>query len=333
MAGSLLLHVALFGLSYYPRSASPRVLAHRSAPEPQLELDVVLESPGVALPPEPDAPSAELAAASQLGARPRPRERGAIAGGSATSASSPDLSSEADADAEAGGLATSDEAAAGADASVTGPRLSLAELGVGEGNPFVDRDSAARSAARKKADKTRAVKRRLDRALAQGLLDRDSARGHGAGSPVMRLLEAATYASATPGNGNASFTFIIDSDGKVVSGSLGATSSARETWERVLRKALHDLVSHELRVPQGKGVKLTVHVSSRIELPSGADPGLEVRALGIPLARGAGPRSTRVDILNPLNPLAPLSLLGDPADLAATARRMVRAHVTSEELM
>jgi hypothetical protein len=37
--------------------------------------------------------------------------------------------------------------------------------------------------------------------------------------------------------------------------------------------------------------------------------------------------------LNPLNLGAPLSLMGDPADLAGKARRMVRSHVVSEELL
>jgi hypothetical protein len=70
-----------------------------------------------------------------------------------------------------------------------------------------------------------------------------------------------------------------------------------------------------------------------VELPSGADPGLEVRALGLPIKRGQGERSARIDILNPLTLAAPLSVLGDPADIGATARRMVRAHVVSEELL
>jgi hypothetical protein len=101
-------------------------------------------------------------------------------------------------------------------------------------------------------------------------------------APVMRILEAATYASARPTNGNASFTFLINSEGKVVSGSLGALSSDREAWERVARQAVRDLAKHKIRA-KGKGVKLTVQVTSHLELPSGAD------------------RSTRVDIPNPRN--------------------------------
>jgi hypothetical protein len=177
------------------------------------------------------------------------------------------------------------------------------------------------------------VKKRLDRALSQGLHDQKTALGLGAGSPVMRTLEATVYGSTAPLNGNALFTFIIDSEGKLVSSSLGEVSSDRDKWERVARQAAQALAQRQLPVPKGRSVRLTVAVTSHLELPSGADPGLDVRALGIPLKKGDGPRSTRIDILNPLNPAAPLSLLGDPADLGGKARRMVRSHVVSEELL
>jgi len=55
--------------------------------------------------------------------------------------------------------------------------------------------------------------------------------------------------------------------------------------------------------------------------------------LGLPIKKGGGPRATKVDLLNPQSPLAPLSLLGDPADIGQNARRMVHAHVVSEELL
>lgn len=92
-------------------------------------------------------------------------------------------------------------------------------------------------------------------------------------------------------------------------------------------------------------------------MPSGADPGLEVRALGIPLKRGEGKRSARIDILtpdikfgmarvpNPGNPsetlelpsvelnLGLLGLAGDPADIGAERQRMVSAVVESQKLL
>jgi hypothetical protein len=141
------------------------------------------------------------------------------------------------------------------------------------------------------------------------------------------------YASTVPLNGSALFTLVIDSDGKLLSNTLGATSGDRESWARVARQTAQSLAQRKLTVPKGKSVKLTVEVTSHLELPSGRDPGLELDAFGIPIKKGDGPRSTKLDILNPLHPLSTIALDGDPADAAAHPRRMVHAHVVSEELL
>jgi hypothetical protein len=220
------------------------------------------------------------------------------------------------------------------DAAVTAPGagapgLSLAQLGVGSGNPFY----APSAPVDARAEKAARVKRKLDRALAQGLMNQDTARGRGAGSPVLRSLEASVYASSAPLNGQASFVFVIDGDGKLISSTVGEASGDREAWGRVARQTAQSLAQRKLSVPKGKSVRLTVAVSSHLELPSGADPGVAVDVLGLPLKRGGGPRSTKVDLLNPRSPLAPLSLMGDPSDIGQNARRMVHAHVVSEELL
>jgi hypothetical protein len=229
----------------------------------------------------------------------------------------------------AAGEADSNAAPSPAPSASAGPRLSMAQLGVGDRNPFVSQldPEAAR------LEKATRVQRRLDRALAQGLLSQDTASGRGAGGPVLRVLEATVYASNAPLNGQASFVFVIDGEGNVSSTTLGAASGDREAWARVARKAAQALAKQKLSVPKGRGVRLTVAVSSRLELPSGADPGLAVDVLGLPVKRGGGPRSAKVDVLNPLAPLSPLSLMGDPADLGAKARRMVHARVVGEELL
>jgi hypothetical protein len=320
--GSLLLHALLLAFAA-TRHARPAPPARDAASPAQFEIEV-LEAASVA-----DEQSADVdvdvddgrARARTAASRPSPAASGAVVsendGGTGEHAEASDSAGED----EPEETATSSPSAA--------PRLGLAELGLTGPNPFLDRSPSAPARTKKRVN----VKKRLDQALAQGLQNQSTALGLGAGSPVMRSLEAAVYASSVPLNGNALFTFVIDSEGTLVSSSLGDVSSDRDKWERVARQAAQALAQRKLVVPKGRSVKLTVAVSSHLELPSGADPGLEVRALGIPLKKGGGPRSTRIDLLNPLTPMAPLSLAGDPADIGAKPRRMVHSHVVSEELL
>ena len=207
--------------------------------------------------------------------------------------------------------------AAAAAGSVPAPRLGLAQLGLAGPNQFLDR--SAPEPERTPGNRRRVnAQKRLEQALAQGQQNEKTALGLGAGGPVMRALQSAAYASSSPLNGNALFTFIIDSDGKLVTSSVGGVSSDRDKWERVARQAAQALAQRKLPVPKGRSVRLTVSVNSRLELPSGAAPG--------------GP-TTSVDALNPLDPSAALSLMGDLADVGGKARRMVRSHVVSEELL
>jgi hypothetical protein len=318
--GSLVLHALLLTFAA-TRPERPAATARALVPPAELEVDV--EPLPVAV------DDSQAADATEPSSQPAPAAAVARRGDSSAAAGVDDqLATSEEAEPGDGAEDASGEAPA---SSATAPRLGLAQLGLTGPNQFLDRAASEPLPAPVKRRET--VNKRLDRALAQGLHDQKTALGLGAGSPVMRSLEAAVYGSTAPLNGNALFTFIIDSDGKLVSSSLGDVSSDRDKWERVARQAAQALAQRQLPVPKGRSVRLTVAVTSHLELPSGADPGLEVRALGIPLKKGEGPRSTRVDILNPLNPMAPLSLIGDPADLGGKARRMVRSHVVSEELL
>jgi hypothetical protein len=318
--GSLLLHALL--LTFAATRREPAVPLPTSALAVELELDVT------SLVDDEEAPAPTRADAAPLGIPSTPTT---LPRGSASAAAEDLSDGEAEAETEADGSGEQTADAAAPAASSAAPRLGLAQLGLTGSNQFLDRSPSAPTTQRTK--KRRDVKKRLDLALAQGLQDRDTALGFGAGSPVMRSLESAVYASSAPLNGNALFTFVIDSDGKLVSSSVGTVSSDRDKWERVARQAAQALAQRQLVVPKGRSVRLTVAVTSHLELPSGRDPGLDVRALGIPLKKGGGDRSTRVDILNPLNLTAPLMLSGDPADMRAKARRMVRSHVVSEEVL
>ncbi len=324
------MHAALLGFGAWRHAHPPAAPPSKAAVASELEVEMLTDPPPL-VPEEtvPDSPS--LADVGSHGGARAPAARG--------TASLAAAATEADAEpatvAEAPGEDVTEVGPAAPGASAGSSPLSLAQLGVGDRNPFLVRSEPAVPHVDKAspADKAARVKRRLDRELAQGLLSQDTASGRGAGSPVMRSLEAAVYSSTAPLNGNASFIFIIDGDGKLLSSSVGSASGDREAWVRVARKAAQALAQRKLSVPKGKSVRLTVAVSSHLEMPSGADPGVAVDVLGMPLKRGGGARSTKVDLLNPLNPLAPLSLMGDPADIGQKARRMVRAHVVSEELL
>lgn len=303
--GSLLLHALLltFAATRPDRSADG---ARASAPPTELEVDVV-PLPVVVEDTEPADEAQASPEPSPVAAAPK-RGDGPAASGAEELATTDD--------ALPGDGAEQASPAAPA-ASAGAPRLGLAQLGLTGPNQFWDRsgtDPAPTTPGKRRVD----VKRRLDQALAQGQQNEKTALGLGAGSPVMRTLEAAVYRSTAPLNGNALFTFIIDSDGKLVSSSVGNVSSDRDKWERVARQAAQALAQRKLPVPKGRSVRLTVAVNSRLELPSGADPGIP---------------SPSIDVLNPLNPAAAVSLMGDVADLGGNARRMVRSHVVSEELL
>ena len=61
-------------------------------------------------------------------------------------------------------------------------------------------------------------------------------------------------------------------------------------------------------------------VEAMIDPLGGATRRGDVDALGIPIKKGDGPRSTKLDILNPRRPLSILALEGDPADIGSNAR-------------
>jgi len=104
------------------------------------------------------------------------------------------------------------------------------------------------------------------------------------------------YASTVPLNGSALFTLIIDSNGKLLSNTLGETSGDREKLGA--RRAPNRSKSGATKAHGAEGQErtLTVEVKSHLELPSGRDPGSRVDAFGIPIKKGGGPRSTKLDI-------------------------------------
>jgi hypothetical protein len=309
-----------------------RSLAHADS-APQLEIEITID----AAPPTSDSEPLEVAAAT-------PDRRAPVAARAAEPApaieSAPALEPAPEPALEPAPPSTSEP----------GPRrLTLAELGIGQPPPvrLVDPE--------RPATRRRALAKRVDQMLSAGLAQRDFERGRGAHGAVVSALEQAAFSARTPERGSALFVARIER-GRVAIHVLEATRDLA-SWREAAERAMRALRGKKLRLPAGaRGVEVTIRVTSNVELPSGADPGLEVRALGIPLQKGEGKKSARLEILSPRldvgttkvpNPgggdpielptvelgLDVLALLGDPADIGATPRRMVHARVEKQTIV
>ncbi len=228
------------------------------------------------------------------------------------------------------------------------PALSLQELGLGPHNPFVGSDLARRPPTRERS-RPAARSSRFERSLAEAQLLEEHAKGLGPAGPALRELETATRNAEVPANSHARFRVVTDATGKVVRLELRESSSDPLPWQRIARRVLAALGAQALRIPKtDRGVTFELSVESRQTLPSGADPGLAINVLGIPLAEGSGERSHRLEILNikpkletrelvmpsgqkaeipTLSLGSILSLAADPADIGAPAQRVVHARV------
>jgi hypothetical protein len=230
-------------------------------------------------------------------------------------------------------------------------RLSLAELGIGAPVPLVGAHTPE-----KLPDPAARAARSVEKSINDALAAKDREIGLGSDGPVVSALERATYGSALSGNGTATFVARIDSSGRVSLLQVLNVNGDHKGWSKVARRALATLSRRKLRVPQGaKGVELRIKVESRWALPSGADPGLEVRMFGVPLKKGQGKRSSRISIFEPVakveKVLVPqpgggsiempvpqmgvgvLGVAGDPSDIGAKPRRIVHAEVESQKLL
>jgi hypothetical protein len=185
--------------------------------------------------------------------------------------------------------------------------------------------------------------------------DRDRKVGLGAGGTVASALESVIYQSSAAPEGQAVFEVVIIDN--VVSGIslLTVQGGDPNDWTLVAKDAIARLASRRMRVSPGRrGVVLQIQVNSRIALPSGHDPGVEVTVGPFLVQRGQGPRSARLEFLVPA-PRAPeetmetrgrsgglpspgggLNLVStdiDPVDLGAKGRRVVHAHTVEEKVL
>jgi hypothetical protein len=238
-------------------------------------------------------------------------------------------------------------AAAGA-ARATGQHpLSLESLGIGTSRPYLLTPESR--------PEPMTAQQRLDQSLAQGLVARDRLRGMGPHGAVLTALEQSSRVSGLPTQGEASFLVVLDAEGHLTLLDVVASNGPREPWARAARGARARLRGTRLRVPQGsRGLELEIRVTTRHQLPSGADPGVGYSVAGIPIKKGGGKHSGSVDILKPHLGIGkykvpahgtevevptleiginPLEVNVDPADIGAEASRVVRAQVVREKVL
>jgi hypothetical protein len=237
--------------------------------------------------------------------------------------------------------------------------LTLAQIGLEGPNPFV-----ASAPMPPPSPSPREAVDGVSRSIAESLLKHDRSVGLGPEGPAIAVIEETVLASTAAVNGRAVLGLMADALG-VVTG-VACLDGEHAQWDAIAATIGNALRGKRLRTaPGGRGVQMRIEVTSREELPSGRDPGLEVRVLrnpfhrGIPLKRGRGPRSSSVDILDvsprvvidDLNPdesdgpptaaaqrfpMAHIEVMKviavdfDPVDIGAKARRVVHARVLEE---
>jgi hypothetical protein len=233
-----------------------------------------------------------------------------------------------------------------ADTGDEAPRLSLRELGIGaEHNPFT-------GAPPSQPTQRQALNERLSHSLRSELASRDQELGLGPEGPAVAAVKGIVLNSATLPNTSAVLRLRTDGDGLTVHVEVIESSNASDGWRRIADELKRALAGKKLRVPPGTGgVSMALRVASRVQLPSGADPGLAVELFGQNIKAGEGDKSSQISILTPkvvvqqveipysnggTMPLAGVALSivsgsGDIGDIGAVARRVVTAYLVSME--
>lgn len=240
-------------------------------------------------------------------------------------------------------------AAAGAaesSAAVDTPRLSLDQLGVGSRhNPFLTMPAP-------EVPLRNVLNQRVQQMLQTGLGAHDQEVGLGPEGPAVALAERIVMESATQPNTSGLLLIRTDASGIAVHVEVLQADNETRGWERIAEELKRELAKKPLRVPSGSaGVSFQLRVVSRVQLPSGADPGLAVELFGVTVKEGDGDRSSRISVLSPKATVTEievpysngatmpmlgfspniLGIGGDLADIGAVARRVVRAHLVALE--
>jgi hypothetical protein len=221
-------------------------------------------------------------------------------------------------------------------------QLSLQELGVGRGNnPFMG--SALELPTKRQLDS-----QRLRQSLRGELARRDQMRGLGPEGPAVQAVKDIVLASASAPNTSALLEVRTDAAGSVTLVEVLESDRDGDEWRRIADELVRALAGKRLRVPaRSNGVSFQLRVTSRVQLPSGADPGLAVDLFGMPVKKGQGDKSAKLSVLTPtlqevvipgsdgqtmlVPTLAILGLAGDVSDIGRVARRLVTAYLVAME--
>jgi hypothetical protein len=216
-----------------------------------------------------------------------------------------------------------------------GPKLSLDQLGLVT-NPF--RDIASQPLTKE---------------------ERTKARLHAALHPLSPGRELGPVADAARRlvldddrlvESNAILNVRVDAVGHVTEVHVLETSSQSTTWQLIAARLARALAPAKLRADGSQqGWDMKLRLSSTVQLPSGAAPGMRLGVLGRQVAGGGGPGSTslelsptpKLDLKEPIDSIGRhlddpmrfevmlLKWRADPTDINATARRVVEVAVLS----
>ena len=230
-------------------------------------------------------------------------------------------------------------------------------LALGAPNRFVSRGAAEEPASTTPPDdrhvRTLAeAKRAVETALREPARQRERELGLGPEGPVLQALGEATSASSAPVKGRAVFRAVADGTGRIARIEVVECDGGRPGWANAAELARRALQGKKLRMPSSATLaEMRIEVSSDWKMPSGHDPGTDVSILGIPVAKGEGKKSTRVELLDPIPKiemveLAPdvkvpipqinlkiVAVQGDPADIGAKPRRVVHTKLLDSKVL
>ena len=217
----------------------------------------------------------------------------------------------------------------------------------------VERPPSTSPAADERRPRTAAeAKRAVEAALREPARQRERELGLGPEGPVLQALGEATSASSAPVKGRAVFRAVADGTGMIVGIEVVECDGGRPGWANAAELARRALQGKKLRMPSSATLaEMRIEIVSDWKMPSGHDPGTDVSVLGVPVAKGEGKKSTKIDLLDPIPKLVTVELApdvkvavpqinltiiavqGDPADIGAKPRRVVHTRLLDSKVL